>query len=205
MAKHNQTREPKGKLTLFLGPFQPELEEAFFLWVRKKKEKDPFAALVVLVGSNLLGLYLRRLLAQRGLNHINLRFLTFIDLARALAVEPLGRNGFLPLPRYGDLILNFLPGRENSGRELLRPDRRPAGVSAGSGGRFPGPGRWLGRSPAFVENPQGLRSQRAVPGLPFAGRQGFLLLFRPFLPRRKGSATFSPNVRQRGVGGLGFL
>jgi ATP-dependent helicase/DNAse subunit B len=105
MAKHNQAREPKGKLTLFLGPFQPELEEAFFLWVREKKEKDPLAPLVVLVGSNLLGLYLRRLLALRGLNHINLRFLTFIDLARALAAEPLDRKGLLPLPRYGDLVL----------------------------------------------------------------------------------------------------
>ncbi|HXZ36352.1 MAG TPA: hypothetical protein VEL68_10065, partial [Thermodesulfobacteriota bacterium] len=105
MAKHNQGREPKGKLTLFLGPFQPELEEAFSLWVRERKEKDPLAPLVVLVGSNLLGLYLRRLLAQRGLNHINLRFLTFIDLARTLAAEPLDRKGLRPLPRYGDLVL----------------------------------------------------------------------------------------------------
>ncbi|HXZ36311.1 MAG TPA: PD-(D/E)XK nuclease family protein [Thermodesulfobacteriota bacterium] len=105
MAKYNQAREPKGKPTLFLGPFQPELEEAFFLWVREKKEKDPFAPLVVLVGSNLLGLYLRRLLTQRGLNHINLRFLTFIDLARTLAAEPLDRKGLRPLPRYGDLVL----------------------------------------------------------------------------------------------------
>ena len=105
MAKRNQPDPEKGKHTLFLGPFQPELEEAFFLWGRAKKEKDPFAPLVVLVGSNLLGLYLRRLLAQRGLNHINLRFLTFIDLARALAAEPLDRDGLRPLPRYGDLIL----------------------------------------------------------------------------------------------------
>jgi ATP-dependent helicase/nuclease subunit B len=105
MAKRNQTREEKGELTLFLGPFQPELEEAFFVWVRARKGKDPFAPLVVLVGSNLLGLYLRRLLAQRGLNHINLRFLTFIDLARALAAEPLDREGLRPLPHYGDLVL----------------------------------------------------------------------------------------------------
>jgi len=53
----------------------------------------------------LLGLYLRRLLALRGWNHINLRFLTFIDLARALAAEPLDREGLRPLPRYGDLVL----------------------------------------------------------------------------------------------------
>ncbi len=60
---------------------------------------------MVLVGSNLLGLYLRRLLAQRSLNHINLRFLTFLDLARTLAAEPLDRKGLRPLPRYGDLVL----------------------------------------------------------------------------------------------------
>jgi ATP-dependent helicase/DNAse subunit B len=105
MAKRNQAQEEKGKLTLFLGPFQPELEDAFLERVRTKKEKDRFAPLVVLVGSNLLGLYLRRQLVQRGLNHINLSFLTFIDLARALAAEPLDRDGLRPLPRYGDLVL----------------------------------------------------------------------------------------------------
>jgi len=104
MAKRNQAKEEKGRLTLFLGPFQPELEDAFLELVRTKKEKDRFVPLVVLVGSNLLGLYLRRQLVQRGLNHINLRFLTFIDLARALAAEPLDREGFRPLPRYGDLV-----------------------------------------------------------------------------------------------------
>jgi ATP-dependent helicase/nuclease subunit B len=104
MAKRNQLPEEKGKLTLFLGPFQPELEKAFFDLVGARKERDPWAPLTVLVGSNLLGLYLRRLLAQRGLNHINLRFLTFLDLARALAAEPLAREGLRPLPRYGDLV-----------------------------------------------------------------------------------------------------
>lgn len=95
----------KGNRTLFLGPFQPELETAFLAWVRGKKEEDCFAPLVVLVGSNLLGLYLRRQLVRQGLNHINLRFLTFIDLARDLAAEPLDREGIRPLPRYGDLVL----------------------------------------------------------------------------------------------------
>ncbi|HYB19601.1 MAG TPA: hypothetical protein VEH09_01665, partial [Thermodesulfobacteriota bacterium] len=90
---------------LFLGPFQPDLEEEFLAFLEKKKERDPLAPLVVLVGSNLLGLYLRRSLVLRGRNHINLRFLTFIDFARDLAAEPMDRDGLRPLPRFGDLVL----------------------------------------------------------------------------------------------------
>jgi hypothetical protein len=90
---------------LFIGPFQPELEEAFLAFLKRKKETDPLAPLAVLVGSNLLGLYLRRFLVLRGLNHINLRFLTFIDFAKALAAEPMNREGLRPLPRLGDLVL----------------------------------------------------------------------------------------------------
>ncbi len=90
---------------LFIGPFQPELEEGFLAFLKRKKETDPLAPLAVLVGSNLLGLYLRRFLVLRGLNHINLRFLTFIDFAKALAAEPMNREGLRPLPRLGDLVL----------------------------------------------------------------------------------------------------
>ncbi|NWF53878.1 MAG: exodeoxyribonuclease V subunit gamma [Syntrophaceae bacterium] len=104
MANRNPIKE-RGKHTLFLGPFQPELEEAFFAWVKARKGKDPFSPIVVLVGSNLLGLYLRRLLAQRGLNHLNLRFLTFIDLALTLSGEVLEGEGRRALPRHGELVL----------------------------------------------------------------------------------------------------
>jgi len=89
---------------LFLGPYQPVLEEAFLDWVQRKKGQDPLAPLVVLVGSNLLGLYLRRLLVLKGLDHFNIRFLTFIDLGRALAADPLSREKLRPLPPFGDLV-----------------------------------------------------------------------------------------------------
>jgi ATP-dependent helicase/nuclease subunit B len=116
VAQQNPSKEEKVTPTLFLGPFQPELEKAFFEWVRSRKERDPWAPLVVLVGSNLLGLYLRRQLARRGLNHINLRFLTFIDLARDLAAEPLQREALRPLPPYGDLVLiSFLADKIQEG------------------------------------------------------------------------------------------
>jgi len=94
-----------GQNQLFLAPFQPELEEAFFDFLKKRKERDPLIPLVVLVGSNLLGLYLRRLLVQRGFHHINILFLTLIDLARALSAEPLNKEMLRPLPQFGDLVV----------------------------------------------------------------------------------------------------
>jgi ATP-dependent helicase/DNAse subunit B len=97
--------EKKKNHQLFIGPFQPELEEGLLAFLKSKKETDPLSPLVVLVGSNLLGLYLRRFLVLRGLNHINLRFLTFIDFAKALAAGPMNREGFRPLPRFGDLVV----------------------------------------------------------------------------------------------------
>jgi ATP-dependent helicase/nuclease subunit B len=89
---------------LFVGPFQPDLEEAFLDWIRRKKNADPFAPVVVLVGSNLLGLYLQRLLAQKGFHHINIRFITFLDLAKALADESLYEQKLRPLPPFGELV-----------------------------------------------------------------------------------------------------
>jgi ATP-dependent helicase/DNAse subunit B len=96
----------KGKRNhhLFLGPFQPELESSFFRLLKQKREPDPLAPSVVLVGSNLLGLYLRRALSQNGGHHANVRFLTFIDLARSLAEEKLQAERRLPLPRFGEWI-----------------------------------------------------------------------------------------------------
>jgi len=104
MVRQHHMNEEKKKKRLFLAPFQPELEEAFFDFVKSRKARDPLTPLVVLVGSNLLGLYLRRLFVQRGFNHINIRFLTFIDLARALAEEPLSEERRRPLPRFGELV-----------------------------------------------------------------------------------------------------
>ena len=104
MAEADQRKEKRKKSLLFLGPFQPDLEKAFLTFLKKRKEKDPFLPLVVLVGSNLLGLYLGRLLVQKGLDHLNIRFLTFIDLARALALESFGRELRRPFPPFGEWV-----------------------------------------------------------------------------------------------------
>lgn len=93
------------KHTLFLGAFYPELEEEFVNLIRAKKDYDPLAPLFVLVGSNLLRLYLQRLLVWKGYDHANIRFLTFVDFARLLAGQPLLAKGFSPLPFLGELII----------------------------------------------------------------------------------------------------
>jgi hypothetical protein len=69
---------------LILGPFQPALEEGFLHVVKSLKDRDRMCPLVVLVGSSLLGLYLRRLLVQHGISPLNIRFLTIIALAPLL-------------------------------------------------------------------------------------------------------------------------
>ena len=89
---------------LLLGPFQPDLEKAFLSFLNQRKKEDPFSPLVGLVGSNLLGLYLGRLLAQGGLDHLNIRFLTFIDLARDLAFESFAREKRRPFPPFGEWV-----------------------------------------------------------------------------------------------------
>ncbi|MBP1720028.1 MAG: ATP-dependent nuclease subunit B-like protein, partial [Deltaproteobacteria bacterium] len=97
--------QPKRKNhRLILGPFQPDLEDELLILVKARKEADPLPPVAVLVGSNLLGLYLRRLFVLKGFDHFNLHFLTFVDFARILAGEPLNAEGLRPLPRFGDLV-----------------------------------------------------------------------------------------------------
>ncbi|MGB9699944.1 MAG: PD-(D/E)XK nuclease family protein [Thermodesulfobacteriota bacterium] len=98
-------KKSKKRHTLFCGPFHPELEEEFIRRVREKKALDPLAPVLVLVGSNLLRIYLQRLLLFKGLPHANLRFLTFIDLARLIALPPLMEQGRTPLPLGGELVI----------------------------------------------------------------------------------------------------
>lgn len=87
--------------TLFTGGFAA-LEERFLEEVRSLKEGDPLRPVDVLVGSNLLGVYLRRRAAEALGGVANLRFLTFLDLARERVTAPDPRP---PLPPLGEELL----------------------------------------------------------------------------------------------------
>jgi ATP-dependent helicase/nuclease subunit B len=86
---------------LVVGTF-PALEPAFLRAVRELKKSDPLRPVEVLVGSNLVALYLRRRAADELGAVANLRFLTFLDLARAI----LPGAGLAPaLPLLGEALL----------------------------------------------------------------------------------------------------
>ena len=80
-----------------------KLEREFVGAVRSARADDPAAAVLVVVGSHLQHIYLRRLLA-RSLNAVaNVRFLTLMDLAAELALPggtaaAAGAGAALPLP-----------------------------------------------------------------------------------------------------------
>jgi ATP-dependent helicase/DNAse subunit B len=94
-------RHKKGYL--YTGRFS-SLEERFLSSLREKKEADPLHPILVLVGSNLLHLHLRRKLALVGCSHINVRFLTLLDLAHELGGPVLEEKGLRPLPPLADLL-----------------------------------------------------------------------------------------------------
>ncbi|MFH0947263.1 MAG: hypothetical protein V2A76_18905 [Planctomycetota bacterium] len=89
----------------YRGDFQPELEAAFLNELRGMRREDPLEPVVVVVPSNLLKLHLRRLPARRGLPHLNVRFLTLLDLARTLAEPELIERGLSILPPVGREML----------------------------------------------------------------------------------------------------
>jgi RecB family exonuclease len=86
---------------LFSGPF-PALEPAFLAEIRALQQKDPLRPVEILVGSNLLAVYLRRRAAEEFGAVANLRFLTFLDLAREIVPEGDPRP---PLPTLGEKLL----------------------------------------------------------------------------------------------------
>ena len=86
---------------LVTGPFRPTLEAALEQQLRRAKTDDPGAPVVVLVGSNVLALDLRRRLAER-LPLWDVRFLTFRELAAALGAERMRARGRRPLPPLGE-------------------------------------------------------------------------------------------------------
>ena len=86
---------------LVCGPFAA-LEPEFLATVAGLKRTDPLRPVPILVGSNLLAVYLRRRAAAELGAVANLRFLTFLDLAREIAPADDDRP---PLPPLGEALL----------------------------------------------------------------------------------------------------
>jgi RecB family exonuclease len=96
--------KPTQGRTLICGDF-PDLEAAFIERVRELKRADPLAPLFVLVPTNLLRRHLSRVLAERGVPHLNVRFVTFSSLVRDLIAPSLLTDGHVSMPKFADELL----------------------------------------------------------------------------------------------------
>ena len=89
--------------TALLGKSGFELETALIERVAAAKAGDPYAPLTILVGSNLLGAYVRRVLAEKTGGLFNVRFATFADIAGRLARDAEGRA--CAAPPFADRVI----------------------------------------------------------------------------------------------------
>jgi ATP-dependent helicase/nuclease subunit B len=90
--------------TTLLGGAGYELETALVERIAAARKDDPYAPLTILVGSNLLGSYVRKMLAERVGGLFNIRFATFADVAAMLARGAAGGTG-VALPLLADRVI----------------------------------------------------------------------------------------------------
>ena len=95
---------------VYLGTVQ-QLEKQLASCIAAVKKGDPFAPVVVLVESNLVGVYLRRSLACRMGSHCSVRFVTLSDLM-SLLLRAQGVIGGEALPPFGEEWAAVLTARE---------------------------------------------------------------------------------------------
>ncbi len=129
---------------VFTGPFEA-LENELLDRLRLLQEGDPLRPVEVLAGSNLLAVYLRRLVADRRGAIANVRFLTFVDLARQLVPGPDPRPA---LPELGAALLARRALRETPEAAVFGPLRERPSLAA-----------------ALVGTADDLREARVPPGL----------------------------------------
>ena len=102
------SKERVNPRTLLTGDY-PVLESAFIKEVKASREGEPFEPLLILVSSKLLRLHLRRLLAEKGVSHFNLRFWTLEEFAREVSTPHLLTQGKKELPSHADeLMIGFV-------------------------------------------------------------------------------------------------
>lgn len=105
---------------VYTGKFE-QLERQLFHCVEEMKKGDPLAPIVVLAGSNLARIYLQRRLAEATGSHINVRFLTFMDLARTLAEDRFLEAGMRSLSREGQMALCRRLAKELGESDYFKP------------------------------------------------------------------------------------
>ena len=90
---------------LYLGGFHPYLEGSLSEEIGAARAEDPLSPIIVLVGSNLLGLYLRRFLAKKLGSVFHVRFMTFLDLASSIASQKLAQEGKSEIPPLAEKLI----------------------------------------------------------------------------------------------------
>jgi ATP-dependent helicase/nuclease subunit B len=96
--------QPHHRRILF-GPFQPDLEDGLLAAVEEVRAREPVASILLLVGSNLIGLSLSRMLARRLGGVAGVRVMTFLDLARAAASASVARAGLRVVTPAAETLL----------------------------------------------------------------------------------------------------
>ena len=84
--------------SIYLGPYQPFLEQSLFDEVKELRLKDPLTPLVVLVPNRLLVRHLREVLARAHGQVFNIRFLTFHQYLLEATEGKWIQEGFRMLP-----------------------------------------------------------------------------------------------------------
>lgn len=87
---------------LFSERFSLDFENHFLDFLFKESQKNSFARITVLVPSNLLGQHVKHALALRAKGSLNIRFVTFVDLATLLLQNNRIQTERVSFPPFGE-------------------------------------------------------------------------------------------------------
>ena len=117
MSKEHINNHSTPPITIYTGPWHPELEETLFDDLKRIRETDPLQAIVVLVGSRLSGDYLQWKLSTSDSGIFNLRFITITDLADSLNLPGRVSDPRSNLPVGGELMAAAVAANGLSGEQ----------------------------------------------------------------------------------------
>ncbi len=89
------------KHIVFAGSYRA-LEQTFIKEIKHLKSIDSVQPIVVFVPSHLAALHLSRLLPERGIDHLNIRFFTIEDVSLEISRNSRDGNRMLRLPAFAD-------------------------------------------------------------------------------------------------------